>query len=130
MIPSRKNCIDGQDIRYVTQDSLRASISMVTQDTSLLRTIRENILYGKRATEADMIDAAKRAQAHDFIMSLSDHQGNVGYDVAVGEQGVKLSGGQRQRIAIARVLLKDAQILSDEATSALIQRWNRLSKRH
>lgn len=121
-LQSGKIAIDGQDIRYVTQDSLRASISMVTQDTSLLhRTIRENILYGKPdATEADMIDAAKRAQAHDFIMSLSDHQGNVGYDVAVGERGVKLSGGQRQRIAIARVLLKDAPILIlDEATSAL-----------
>lgn len=114
--------IDQQDISGVRQDSLRANISMVTQDTSLLhRTIRENIAYGKpAATEAEIIDAAKRAEAHDFIMSLSDANGNSGYDVAVGERGVKLSGGQRQRVAIARVLLKDAPILIlDEATSAL-----------
>lgn len=114
--------IDGQDIRHVTQDSLRSKISMVTQDTSLLhRTIRENILYGRpEASEEDMINAAKRAQAHEFIMSLSDQYGNTGYDVTVGERGVKLSGGQRQRVAIARVMLKDAPILIlDEATSAL-----------
>jgi ATP-binding cassette subfamily B multidrug efflux pump len=114
--------IDEQDIKYVTQNSLRANIGMVTQDTSLLhRSVRENILYGKPdATDADMIAAAKRAEAHDFIMSLTDLMGRAGYDAHVGERGVKLSGGQRQRIAIARVMLKDAPILLlDEATSAL-----------
>jgi ATP-binding cassette subfamily B multidrug efflux pump len=114
--------IDGQDIRQVTQNSLRASIGMVTQDTSLMhRSVRDNILYGRPdATDADMIAAAKRAEAHDFIASLTDPTGRRGYDAHVGERGVKLSGGQRQRIAIARVMLKDAPILLlDEATSAL-----------
>jgi ATP-binding cassette subfamily B multidrug efflux pump len=114
--------IDGQDIAYTTQDSLRAQIGMVTQDTSLLhRSVRDNILYGRPdATDADMIAAAKRAEAHDFIVGLSDPKGRKGYDAHVGERGVKLSGGQRQRIAIARVMLKDAPILLlDEATSAL-----------
>ncbi|MCG2592930.1 ABC transporter ATP-binding protein/permease [Ramlibacter sp. XY19] len=114
--------IDGQDIAHVTQDSLRASIGMVTQDTSLLhRSLRDNILYGRPgASEEDMERAAKRAQAADFITQLSDPQGRKGYDAHVGERGVKLSGGQRQRIAIARVMLKDAPILLlDEATSAL-----------
>jgi ATP-binding cassette subfamily B multidrug efflux pump len=114
--------IDGQDIAKVTQDSLRASIGMVTQDTSLLhRSVRDNILYGRpTATEEEMVRAARRAQAHDFIQSLTDPHGRSGYDAHVGERGVKLSGGQRQRIAIARVMLKDAPILLlDEATSAL-----------
>jgi ATP-binding cassette subfamily B multidrug efflux pump len=114
--------IDQQDISEATQHSLRACIGMVTQDTSLLhRSVRENIMYGRPdATEAEMIAAAKRAQAHDFIMQLSDAKGRVGYDAQVGERGVKLSGGQRQRISIARVMLKDAPILLlDEATSAL-----------
>lgn len=114
--------IDGQDIAYVTQDSLRSQIGMVTQDTALLhRSIQDNLLYGRpKATEAEMIAAAKRAQAHDFILTLSDHQGRRGYDAHAGERGAKLSGGQRQRIAIARVMLKDAPILIlDEATSAL-----------
>ncbi|MFT7374223.1 MAG: ATP-binding cassette subfamily B multidrug efflux pump [Oleiphilaceae bacterium] len=115
-------CIDQQDITSVTQESLRAKIGMVTQDTSLLhRSVRENILYGQpNASEADMLQAAKQAEAHDFILELSDQGGRTGYDAHVGERGVKLSGGQRQRIAIARVLLKDAPILIlDEATSAL-----------
>ncbi|EKE80624.1 ABC transporter ATP-binding protein [Idiomarina xiamenensis] len=114
--------IDGQDIAEVKQDSLRAHIGMVTQDTSLLhRSVRENIEYGRpEATEAMVIEAAKRAHAHDFILDLADPHGRTGYDSHVGERGVKLSGGQRQRIAIARVMLKDAPILIlDEATSAL-----------
>ncbi len=114
--------IDGQDIRQVKQDSLRAQIGMVTQDTSLLhRSVRENILYGRPDAGDDaMIAAAHRAQAHDFILGLTDPKGRSGYDAHVGERGVKLSGGQRQRIAIARVMLKDAPILLlDEATSAL-----------
>ncbi|MCC5987669.1 MAG: ABC transporter ATP-binding protein [Pararhodobacter sp.] len=114
--------IDGQDIRAITQDSLRAHIGMVQQDTSLLhRSVRENILYGRpEASEAEIIAAGKRAEAHEFILELSDAEGRRGYDARVGERGVKLSGGQRQRIAIARVILKDAPILVlDEATSAL-----------
>jgi len=114
--------IDGQDISQVQQNSLRANISMVTQDTSLLhRSVRDNILYGRLdASEEDMLKAARQAESHEFIQTLSDLQGRVGYDAHVGERGVKLSGGQRQRIAIARVMLKDAPILIlDEATSAL-----------
>lgn len=114
--------IDGQDISKVTQDSLRAMIGMVQQDSSLLhRSVRDNILYGRPdATEEQMIAAAKRADAHDFILGLEDPQGRKGYDAHVGERGVKLSGGQRQRVALARVILKDAPILIlDEATSAL-----------
>ncbi|PUA16996.1 ABC transporter ATP-binding protein [Glaciimonas sp. PCH181] len=114
--------IDGVDIHHVTQDSLRAQVGMVTQDTSLLhRSVRDNILYGRPdANDADMIAAAKRAEAHEFILNLVDAKGRTGYDAHVGERGVKLSGGQRQRIAIARVMLKDAPILLlDEATSAL-----------
>jgi len=114
--------IDGQDISQVTQDSLRAQIGMVTQDTSLLhRSVRDNIVYGRPdAGDDTMIAAARRAEAHEFIAGLSDVKGRHGYDAHVGERGVKLSGGQRQRIAIARVMLKDAPILLlDEATSAL-----------
>jgi len=114
--------IDGQDIALVTQDSLRAQVGMVTQDTSLLhRSVRDNILYGRPdADDAAMVAAARRAEAHDFIQQLADPAGRRGYDAHVGERGVKLSGGQRQRIAIARVMLKDAPILLlDEATSAL-----------
>ncbi len=114
--------IDGQDIAAVTQDSLRRQIGMVQQDSSLMhRSVRDNILYGRPdATEAEMVAAAKRAEAHDFIETLQDPQGRTGYDAHVGERGVKLSGGQRQRIGIARVMLKDAPILIlDEATSAL-----------
>ena len=114
--------IDGQDLAHVTQDSLRAQIGMVTQDTSLLhRSVRDNIMYGKpAATDAQMIAAAKRAEAHEFIEGLADPKGRRAYDAHVGERGVKLSGGQRQRVAIARVMLKDAPILLlDEATSAL-----------
>jgi ATP-binding cassette, subfamily B, multidrug efflux pump len=114
--------IDGQDIASVAQDSLREHIGMVTQDTSLLhRSVRDNILYGRpQASEADLLDAARRAEAHEFILGLNDPNGRSGYDAHVGERGVKLSGGQRQRIAIARVMVKDAPILLlDEATSAL-----------
>ncbi len=114
--------IDGQDITGVTQESLRAQIAMVTQDTSLLhRSIRDNIRYGRPdATEAMIVDAARRAEAEEFILGLQDWHGRTGYDAHVGERGVKLSGGQRQRIALARVILKDAPILVlDEATSAL-----------
>lgn len=121
-IQSGQILIDGQNIQQVTQNSLRANVGMVTQDTSLLhRSVRDNILYGRPdATEHDMIEAAKRAEAHDFILTLRDVKGRTGYDAHVGERGVKLSGGQRQRIAIARVMLKDAPILLlDEATSAL-----------
>jgi ATP-binding cassette subfamily B multidrug efflux pump len=114
--------IDGQDIGQVTQESLRAAIGMVTQDTSLLhRSIAANIGYGRpQASAAEIEAAARKAQAHDFIVDLQDWKGRTGYEAHVGERGVKLSGGQRQRIAIARVILKDAPILVlDEATSAL-----------
>ncbi|NUH66915.1 ABC transporter ATP-binding protein [Sulfitobacter sp. S0837] len=114
--------IDGQNISDVRQDSLRRYIGVVQQDSSLMhRSVRENILYGRPdATEAEMIAAAKQAQAHDFILDLTDPEGRTGYDARVGERGVKLSGGQRQRITLARVILKDAPILLlDEATSAL-----------
>ena len=114
--------IDGQDIAAATQESLRRAIGMVTQDTSLLhRSVMDNILYGRPdAAKDDVIAAAKRAHAHDFILDLEDLNGRKGYEAQVGERGVKLSGGQRQRVAIARVLLKDAPILIlDEATSAL-----------
>jgi ABC-type multidrug transport system, ATPase and permease components len=114
--------IDGTDIAIVTQDSLRAQIGVVSQDTALLhRSIRENIAYGRpNASDADIIDAARRAKALDFIEALEDKKGRRGFDAQVGERGVKLSGGQRQRIAIARIFLKNAPILVlDEATSAL-----------
>ena len=114
--------IDGQDIAAVTQESLRAQVGMVSQDTSLLhRSIRDNILFGRPdANEEQLIAAARKAEAYDFIADLQDQRGHKGLDAHVGERGVKLSGGQRQRIAIARVMLKDAPILVlDEATSAL-----------
>jgi ATP-binding cassette subfamily B multidrug efflux pump len=114
--------IDGQDIAGVTQESLRAAIGMVTQDTSLLhRSIASNIRYGRpSASDAEIVEAAKKAQAHEFVMHLRDWKNRAGYDAHVGERGVKLSGGQRQRIALARVLLKNAPILVlDEATSSL-----------
>jgi ATP-binding cassette subfamily B protein/ATP-binding cassette subfamily B multidrug efflux pump len=121
-IQSGSISIDDQTIDKVQQESLRQNIAVVTQDTSLLhRSVRENILFGRPdATEEEMIEAAKRAEAHEFILELKDIEGRVGYDAHVGERGVSLSGGQRQRIAIARVILKDAPILiMDEATSAL-----------
>lgn len=114
--------VDGTDVRTVTQDSLRQQIAMVTQDTAMFnRTARDNILYGRPdASEAEVIEAAKRAEAHDFILDLRDHRRNAGYDAFLGERGVKLSGGQRQRVALARAFLKDAPVLVlDEATSAL-----------
>jgi ATP-binding cassette, subfamily B, multidrug efflux pump len=114
--------IDGQEIAGVTQESLRAAIGMVTQDTSLLhRSIAANIRYGRpSATDSQVADAARKAQAHEFILSLRDWNGRTGYAAHVGERGVKLSGGQRQRVALARVILKDAPVLVlDEATSAL-----------
>ncbi|MEM6409558.1 MAG: ABC transporter ATP-binding protein, partial [Pseudomonadota bacterium] len=121
-LESGRVLIDGQDISQVTQDSLRGAIGVVTQDTALMhRSIRENIAYGKPdATLDDIVAAAKKAEAWDFIEDLEDKKGRQGLDAHVGERGVKLSGGQRQRIAIARVVLKDAPILVlDEATSAL-----------
>jgi ATP-binding cassette subfamily B multidrug efflux pump len=114
--------IDGQDIRAVSQESLRGAIGLVTQDTSLLhRSIAANIGYGRPGASLDeIVAAAKKAQAHEFILGLQDWKGRTGYEAHVGERGVKLSGGQRQRVAIARVVLKDAPILVlDEATSAL-----------
>jgi ATP-binding cassette subfamily B multidrug efflux pump len=114
--------IDGQDIALATQESLRTQISVVTQDTSLLhRSIRDNVRYGRpEATDAEIVAAAKQAQAHEFILDLEDWRQRRGYDAQVGERGVKLSGGQRQRVAIARVILKNAPILVlDEATSSL-----------
>ncbi len=114
--------VDGQAICDVTQDSLRRAVGMVTQDTSLLhRSVRDNIRYGTPgASDAEIEAAARRVEAHDFILELEDPQGRRGYDAHVGERGVKLSGGQRQRIALARVVLKNAPILVlDEATSAL-----------
>ena len=121
---TEKGCIriDGQDIATVTQESLRRQIGMVQQDSSLLhRSVRDNIKYARpEANDADMIEAAKQAEAHEFILNLEDPQGRRGYEAHVGERGVKLSGGQRQRVALARVILKDAPILIlDEATSAL-----------
>lgn len=114
--------IDGQNVRDITQESLRSQIGLVTQDTSLLhRSVRENLMYGKpSATEEEMLKAVEQAAASEFIPNLQDAKGRTGFDAHVGERGVKLSGGQRQRIAIARVMLKDAPILLlDEATSAL-----------
>jgi ATP-binding cassette subfamily B protein len=114
--------VDGHDIRTVAQDSLRRQVGMVTQETAMFnRSARDNILYGRPdATKAEVVDAARRAEAHDFIEALRDHRGNTGYDATLGERGVKLSGGQRQRIALARAILKDAPVLVlDEATSAL-----------
>lgn len=121
-VESGRITLDGIDIATVQQDSLRAQIGVVTQDTSLLhRSVRENLLYGRPdASEAEMLEAARRAHADPFIGELVDASGHRGFDAQVGERGVKLSGGQRQRIAIARVLLKDAPVLVlDEATSAL-----------
>jgi ATP-binding cassette subfamily B protein len=114
--------IEGQDVRHITQESLRRQIGMVTQETAMFnRSARDNILYGRPdATEEEVIAAAKAAEAHDFILHMVDHNGRKGYDAFLGERGVKLSGGQRQRIALARAFLKDAPILVlDEATSAL-----------
>jgi ATP-binding cassette, subfamily B, multidrug efflux pump len=121
-VESGRILIDGQELRDVTQESLRAAVGMVTQDTSLLhRSIAANIRYGHpQATQEQIEQAARQAQAHDFILGLRDYKGNTGYEAHAGERGVKLSGGQRQRVALARVVLKNAPILVlDEATSAL-----------
>ena len=121
-IEGGKILIDGQDITHVTQKSLRRNIGMVTQETAMFnRSARDNIMYGKPdASEEDMLTAARKAEAHTFILDLQDHKGRAGYKAYLGERGVKLSGGQRQRIALARAILKDAPILVlDEATSAL-----------
>jgi ATP-binding cassette subfamily B multidrug efflux pump len=121
-LPAGRITIDGQDIADVTQESLRAQIGLITQDTSLLhRSILENLRYGKpNATEEQVWEAVRKARAEEFIPQLSDAEGRMGFEAHVGERGVKISGGQRQRIAIARVLLKNAPILiMDEATSAL-----------
>jgi ATP-binding cassette subfamily B multidrug efflux pump len=121
-LESGRILIDGQDIAAVRQETLRAQIGMVTQDTALLnRSIRDNILFGRPdATEEQLMQAVRRAEADGFIATLEDQKGRKGFGAHVGERGVKLSGGQRQRIAIARVMLKDAPILVlDEATSAL-----------
>ncbi len=114
--------VDGHDLRTITQDSLRHQIGLVTQETEMFnRSARDNLLYGRPdATDAEMIQAAQRAEAHEFILALRDYKGRTGYDAHLGERGVRLSGGQRQRIALARAILKDAPILVlDEATSAL-----------
>ncbi|MFM7445481.1 MAG: ABC transporter ATP-binding protein, partial [Tabrizicola sp.] len=114
--------VDGFDLRKVTQESLRKQIGMVTQETAMFnRSARDNIAYGRpEASEAEIIAAAKAAEADEFIAGMLDHQNRKGYDAFLGERGVKLSGGQRQRIALARAFLKDAPILVlDEATSAL-----------
>ncbi|WP_213876306.1 ABC transporter ATP-binding protein [Pseudomonas sp. dw_358] len=121
-LPDGRILVDGQDISKVTQESLRAQIGMITQDTALLhRSIRENLLYGRPgASDEQLWEAVRKARADEFIPQLSDSEGRTGFEAHVGERGVKLSGGQRQRIAIARVLLKNAPILiMDEATSAL-----------
>lgn len=121
-VESGEICLDGQDIRGLTQDGLRQQIGMVTQDTQMFnRSARENILYGRPdASEADLLAACEQAQATEFIADLADNKGRTGFDARLGERGVKLSGGQRQRVAIARVILKNAPILVlDEATSAL-----------
>ncbi len=124
-----KIVIDGQNIAEVGQDSLREQIAVIPQMSDLLhRSIRDNIRYGRLdATDEDVIEAAKKAHAHDFIMELEDNEGNLAYDAKVGERGVKLSGGQRQRVAIARAVLKNAPILIlDEATSSLDSESERL----
>ncbi|MEO1024364.1 MAG: ABC transporter ATP-binding protein [Pseudomonadota bacterium] len=120
-VESGQVLLDGTDVRDLTQDGLRRQIAMVRQETAMFnRSAFENIRYGTDATLDDVIEAARRAEAHDFIVSLKDHRGRVGYDAFLGERGVKLSGGQRQRIALARAILKDAPVLVlDEATSAL-----------